>query len=49
MACVSGSINVDATTVVRVNDHDSKAFRVRVGVQQGSVLSHYPLYTDVNI
>ena len=29
----------DATTVVRVNGRDSKAFNVKVGVHQGSVLS----------
>jgi len=29
----------DVTTVVRVNGRDSKAFGVRVGVHQGSVLS----------
>jgi hypothetical protein len=29
----------DATTVVKVNGRESKAFRVRVGVHQGSVLS----------
>jgi len=34
------SLYVDATTVVRVNGRDSKAFGVRVGVHQGSVLSH---------
>jgi len=28
----------DAITVVRVNGRDSKAFGVRVGVHQGSVL-----------
>ena len=29
----------DATTTVRVNGRESKAFSVRVGVHQGSVLS----------
>ena len=29
----------DATTTVRVNGRESKAFSVRVGVNQGSVLS----------
>jgi len=33
------SMYEDATTVVRVNRCDSKAFGVRVGVYQGSVLS----------
>ena len=29
----------DATTTVRINGRESKAFSVRVGVHQGSVLS----------
>jgi len=33
------SIYEDALTVVRVNGRDSKAFRVRISVHQGSVLS----------
>jgi len=37
MTCVSGSIN--ATTGVRVNGRDSKAFEMGVSVHQGSMLS----------
>ena len=33
------AMNEDATTTVRVNGTESKAFNVRVGVHQGSVLS----------
>jgi len=43
MTCFSGSIN--ATTMVRVNGHDSKAFGVWVGVHHGSVLTQ--LYVTV--
>jgi len=39
LVSVVQSMYEDATTVVRVNGRDSKAFGVRVGVHQGLVLS----------
>jgi len=43
MACsVVQSLYEDATTVLRVNGRESKAFGVRVGVHQGAVLSPLP-------